>query len=146
MRPTVVVPRKDLRREVFRSSGPGGQSVNKTSSAVRWVHVPTGISAACRSERSQPTNSKIAYENLMEKLVAFAMVRRGARPRRGPATFGYWKRCYRLCGSPQDVQDVETETVAPDARSVLSGKIDPFIAAAMRKSLAERAAWVEEAE
>lgn len=140
----IVVPRKDLKRQVFRAGGPGGQAQNKTSSAVRWVHVPTGISAESRTDRSQHANSDIAYERLMDRLETFVLARRKIRPRRGPASFGFWKRSYKLCGPQQDVQDVELEVTVGSPRRVLDGGIGAFVDAALRKAALERSAWVEE--
>lgn len=144
MKPKVIVPRKDLRREVFRAGGPGGQHQNKTESAVRWVHIPTGIAAESRSDRSQHANSDIAHERLMEKLLAWWKVRQGVRPRREPATFGSWRRSYRLVGNVQLVEDVELERIEPNPRMVLDGGIDGFIGASMAKAASERANWISE--
>ncbi len=138
------VPRKDLKRQVFRAGGPGGQHQNKTESAVRWVHIPTGIAAESRSERSQHTNSGIALDRLMDRLAEFVTLRRGAPARKAPATFGADRRCYRLAGNGQGVHDYETEHKEPNARAVLAGKLDGLIEAQLRKELAERAAWVDE--
>lgn len=59
---------EDIRYEIFRSSGKGGQNVNKVSTAIRAIHIPTGISVICMDQRSQIQNKKIAYIRLMEKI------------------------------------------------------------------------------
>lgn len=140
------IPDKDLRRDVFRAGGPGGQAQNKISSAVRWVHLPSGVSAESRTDRSQHANSEIAYERLCERLILLVTLSRGVRPRRPPATFGTWKRSYRLAGNAQVCEDVTLELTLPRTTDVLAGGIDPFIDASLRKEWAERVLWTEGAE
>lgn len=136
------IPRKDLRRDVFRAGGPGGQAQNKISSAVRWVHLPTGVSAESRTERSQHDNSDIAYDRLCDRLLDLVALSKGERPRGEPATFGFWRRSYRLVGNAQCVEDATLEMTLPRTADVLAGGIDPFIDASLRRDLAERASWV----
>ena len=143
----LVIPRKHLRRQVFRAGGPGGQHQNKTDSAVRWTHLPSGVSAESRSDRSQHANSDIAYDRLCEKLLALYLLQRKARnskPRPDPASFGFWRRSYRLVGRDQQVEDVELEVVDTNTRRVLDGGIGPFIEANMRRIAMERACWADE--
>ncbi|WP_373153928.1 peptide chain release factor H [Clostridium sp. AUH-JLR23] len=59
---------QDIKYEVFRSSGKGGQNVNKVSTAIRAIHIPTGLSVVCMDQRNQPQNKKIAYLRLLEKI------------------------------------------------------------------------------
>lgn len=140
----LTIPRKDLRRQVFRAGGPGGQHQNKTDSAVRWVHVPSGVAAESRSDRSQHANSDIAYERLCEKLLALvSLKRKGSKPRPDPASFGYWMRSYRLVGKDQQVEDVDLEVTERNPRDVLAGGIDSFINARLARELSERAHWTE---
>lgn len=141
------IPRKHLRRQVFRAGGPGGQHQNKTDSAVRWTHLPSGVSAESRSDRSQHANSDLAYDRLCEKLLALYLLQRKARtakPRPDPASFGFWRRSYRLVGKDQQVEDVELEVVDTNTRRVLDGGITPFIEANLRRMVAEQAGWTEE--
>lgn len=140
------IPRKDLERQVFRAGGPGGQHQNKTDSAVRWVHTPSGVAAESRSDRSQHANSDIAYERLCEKLLALVTLKRkGAKVRPAPATFANWMRSYRLVGKDQGVEDIVLEVSEGNPRTVLAGGIDAFIRARMAKDLSERALWHAEA-
>jgi len=138
----IKIPRKDLRRDVFRAGGPGGQAQNKISSAVRWTHKPSGINAESRTDRSQHANSEIAYERLCERLLAAWLLRQGTRSRLPAATFGTWRRSYRLVGNTQVCEDVELEVTLPRSRDVLDGGIDPFIQAALIQSAKERDGWV----
>lgn len=133
-----AVPLKDedLRIDVYRSSGPGGQSVNTTDSAVRVVHLPSGITVACQSERSQHQNKENALKILRTRLYQKALEEKEAAERKlkgevQKAEWGRQIRSYFLYGKrliKDHRSDYETGNVEP----VLEGKLDDFIEAYLR--------------
>ena len=125
----------DLKVDTFRASGAGGQHVNKTESAIRITHVPTGIIVACQTDRSQHRNRATAmtmlkarlYEQELQKREAAAAVQENAKTEIG---WGHQIRSYVLAPY-QLVKDLRTgvETGNPDG--VLDGDLDEFMAAAL---------------
>jgi peptide chain release factor 2 len=122
---------KDLRIDVYRSSGPGGQSVNTTDSAVRITHIPTGIVVACQNERSQHQNRANAmsilkariYEQELQKREEAAQASQGQKTEIG---WGHQIRSYVL--QPyQMIKDLRTGTENTNAQGVLDGDIDAFL-------------------
>ncbi|HTV89885.1 MAG TPA: peptide chain release factor 2 [Stellaceae bacterium] len=136
---TVAINDKDLRIDTYRSSGAGGQHVNKTDSAVRITHLPTGVVVACQSERSQHQNRAHAFAMLRARLYELELEKREAATDAMNATktdigWGHQIRSYVL--QPyQMVKDLRTgiETGNPDA--VLDGDIDRFLAAALAQRI-----------
>lgn len=120
----------DLRVDIFRSSGPGGQSVNTTSSAVRITHLPTGISAQCQNEKSQHHNREAAMRVLRARLYNLELQKRDAERQANYAgkdaiAFGSQIRTYTL--QPYRlVKDHRTGTESGDVEGVLDGQIDQF--------------------
>ncbi|MDE7241765.1 peptide chain release factor 2 [Desulfovibrio sp.] len=120
----------DLRFDIFRSSGPGGQSVNTTSSAVRVTHLPTGISAQCQNEKSQHHNKESALRVLKARLYNMELQKRDAERQaqyagKDAIAFGSQIRTYTL--QPYRlVKDHRTGTEAGDVDAVLDGRIDQF--------------------
>ncbi|GHU91697.1 peptide chain release factor 2 [Deltaproteobacteria bacterium] len=120
----------DLRIDIFRSSGPGGQSVNTTSSAVRVTHLPTGISAQCQNEKSQHHNKETALRVLKARLYNLAVQKREAERQakyagKDAIAFGSQIRTYTL--QPYRlVKDHRTGCEAGDVDAVLDGQIDRF--------------------
>lgn len=120
----------DLRYDTFRSSGPGGQSVNTTSSAVRITHIPTGTSAQCQNEKSQHHNKESALRILRARLYDLELHKRDAERQANYAgkdaiAFGsqirtYTMQPYRL------VKDHRTNSEMGDVDAVLNGRIDQF--------------------
>ncbi|RJP21478.1 MAG: peptide chain release factor 1 [Deltaproteobacteria bacterium] len=121
----------DLRIDVFRSSGPGGQSVNTTDSAVRITHVPTGLVVQCQDEKSQLKNKSKAMKILRSRLYDAEMEKRNAERadlRRSQVGTGDRSERIRTYNFPQNrVTDHRIGLTVHQLSSVLSGAIDPFI-------------------
>jgi peptide chain release factor 2 len=137
----VEISPEDLRIDVYRSSGPGGQSVNTTDSAVRITHLPTGIVAACQNERSQLQNKAVAMRILKSRLAELERHRRdeemaSIRGERKAVDFGSQIRSYVLAPY-QMVKDHRTDEEVGDPQRVLDGDIDRFIEAELRRRAAE---------
>jgi len=131
----IEIPDDDIRVDVYRSSGPGGQGVNTTDSAVRITHLPTGIVVSCQNERSQLQNKATAMAVLQAKLLE----RRRHEERaeldalRGDAggSWGNQIRSYVL-HPYQMVKDLRTEVETGNTAAVLDGDIDQFVEAEIR--------------
>jgi peptide chain release factor 2 len=129
----VVIPDEDLRVDVFRSSGPGGQGVNTTDSAVRLTHLPTGIVVSCQNERSQLQNKATAMTLLKAKLAEREREEREAelaavRGEQREVTWGSQIRSYVL-HPYQMVKDHRTGVETGNTAAVLDGDLDDFITA-----------------
>jgi peptide chain release factor 2 len=133
----IEIDPKDLRIDVYRSTGPGGQSVNTTDSAVRITHLPTGITAACQNERSQLQNRAVAMRILKARL-AERMRREqqqkleALRGERRGIDFGSQIRSYVLAPY-RLVKDHRTNLEISDVERVLDGDIDELIEAELRR-------------
>ena len=127
----VVLNPQDLRIDTYRSTGAGGQHVNKTDSAIRITHLPTGIVVTCQNERSQMKNRETAMKVLKSRLFQRQQQEAAAhldtiRGQILPAEFGSQIRNYVL--QPYTlVKDVRTGVEVGNAQAVLDGEIDPFI-------------------
>ncbi len=137
--PEVVINDDDVRMDTYRASGAGGQHVNKTSSAVRLTHLPTGIVVTCQNERSQIQNRETAMKILRARLIerklrAEAEERARLKGEHSAAGFGNRIRSYVLHPYTQ-VTDHRTDTSVGDAQAVLDGEIDPFIDAYLHQQL-----------
>jgi peptide chain release factor 2 len=136
---------KDVREDVFRASGAGGQHVNKTSSAVRLTHLPTGMVVQCQNERSQHKNRAECHKLLAAKLYQLEQSKRDAElakmyGNKGEIAFGYQIRSYVLYPY-QLVRDERTELKSSHTDNVLDGEIQPFIDSYLRfRAAQERAA------
>ena len=131
----IDIPEDELRIDVYRSSGPGGQGVNTTDSAVRLTHIPTGIVVSCQNERSQLQNKASAMAVLQAKLLD---VKRQEEQAKMDAlkgdTGGSWGNQMRsyVLHPYQMVKDLRTEYETGNTTAVLDGEIDGFIEAAIR--------------
>jgi peptide chain release factor 2 len=137
----VEVLDKDLRVDTFRSSGAGGQHVNKTDSAVRLTHIPSGIVVSCQADRSQHRNRAMAMEMLKARLYEAELQRREAEAAKTEASktdigWGHQIRSYVL--QPyQMVKDLRTGVETSATGAVLDGDLDKFMAAALAARLGE---------
>jgi len=131
----IDIPEQDIRVDVFRSSGPGGQSVNTTDSAVRITHLPTGIVVSCQNEKSQLQNKAAALRVLQSRLLEKARADRAAELNTlkgdGGNSWGSQMRSYVL-HPYQMVKDLRTEHEVGNPDAVFDGDIDGFIDAGVR--------------
>jgi peptide chain release factor 2 len=143
----IVIEDKDLKVDVFRASGAGGQHVNRTESAVRMTHLPTGIQAQCQNERSQHKNRAAALKILKARLYDHEMKKRREEQAQregqkmdigwGSQIRSYVLQPYRL------VKDHRTGEQVGDADAVLDGAIDPFLEAWLKGKIAAPGAEAE---
>jgi len=128
----------DLRTDVYRSSGAGGQHVNKTESAVRITHVPSGIVVACQSERSQHKNRSTAMKMLKAKLYELEFNKRNAAAKvleesKSDVSWGNQIRSYVLDQSR--IKDLRTDVEVGNTTAVLDGDLDQFMEASLKQGL-----------
>jgi peptide chain release factor 2 len=133
---------QDVREDTYRASGKGGQHVNKTSSAVRLVHVPTGLTTQCQNERSQHKNRATARKMLMARLYQVEQAKRDSElakvyGEKGHIGWGNAIRSYFLYPE-QRVKDVRTGVTTSNTQGVLDGNIQEFIDAELRHRAAAR--------
>lgn len=131
----LVVPDSDIRVDVFRSSGPGGQSVNTTDSAVRITHLPTGIVVSCQNEKSQLQNKLEALRVLQSRLLDLRRQEEEAKKKQlagdVKASWGEQMRSYVLAPY-QMVKDLRTEHEENNPDDVFAGKLAGFISAGIK--------------
>lgn len=134
----IEIPEKDLKFDFFRSSGPGGQNVNKVETAVRIVHVPTGVSASSQAERSQAQNRERALKLLKTKLVRLmekhqaeelSDLKTKAKPEWGSQIRSYVLHPYKM------VKDHRTGVETSDVEGVLDGGLEEFIESSLQLDL-----------
>ena len=146
----IEINEADCRIDTYRSSGAGGQHVNKTESAVRITHLPTGIVVACQSERSQHKNRATAWNMLRARLYERELEKQEAKANADAASktdigWGHQIRSYVL--QPyQMVKDLRTGHVSGTPSEVLDGDLDPFMEASLAHRLSGRTVVVEDVE
>jgi peptide chain release factor 2 len=128
----------DLETDVYRASGAGGQHVNKTESAVRIRHMPSGIVVACQNERSQHKNRSTAMKMLKAKLYELEVNKRNAAAKvledsKSDVSWGHQIRSYVLDQSR--IKDLRTDVEVGNTTAVLDGDLDPFLEASLKAGL-----------
>jgi peptide chain release factor 2 len=146
----IEIKPEDLRVDTFRASGAGGQHVNRTESAIRLTHLPTGIVVSCQAERSQHKNRATAMKMLRGRLFEKQRQEREAEFAKNYSSgqlaigFGSQVRTYTLQPYTM-VKDERTDHKVSDAQGVLDGELDSFIEAYLMKAAAEREQQEEQA-
>ena len=135
----IEIKEQDLRIDVYRSTGAGGQGVNTTDSAVRITHIPTGIVVTCQNERSQLKNKELALKVLKSKLIALEEEKKRKEKEKELGTqsdinFGSQIRSYIMCPYTL-VKDHRTDYEKVDVNKVLDGYIDEFIEEYLKKGI-----------
>ena len=128
----------DVRTDTFRASGAGGQHINKTDSAVRLTHLPTGIVVQCQDGRSQHGNRDVAWKRLRSRLFDFEMRKRMEEQQKLEDTktdvgWGHQIRSYVLDQSR--IKDLRTNLEISNTQKVLDGDLDPFIEASLKQGV-----------
>ena len=128
----------DLKVDTYRASGAGGQHVNRTESAIRITHVPTGIVVACQADRSQHKNRATAMSQLRAKLYERELNARRAQAQaaedaKSDISWGHQIRSYVLDQSR--IKDLRTDVETGNTQAVLDGDLDPFIEASLKSGL-----------
>ena len=137
----IDIPEKEVRIDVYRASGAGGQHVNKTESAVRITHIPTGIAVQCQNDRSQHKNRAQAWAMLRARLYEAEMRKReeqaaAANAAKSDIGWGHQIRSYVL--QPyQLVKDLRTGVESHSPQDVLDGNLDEFMAASLAQRVGE---------
>jgi len=134
----ITINPADLKTDVYRSSGAGGQHVNKTESAVRITHMPTGLVAACQAERSQHKNRDKAMKMLKAKLYELEVNKRNAAAKvleetKSDVSWGNQIRSYVLDQSR--IKDLRTGVEVGNTTAVLDGDLDQFMEASLKQGL-----------
>ena len=131
----IEINESDCRVDTYRASGAGGQHINKTDSAVRITHIPTGIVVACQNERSQHKNRAAAWDMLRSRLYELELQKReeaAAAQEAGKTDIGWGHQIRSYVLQPyQMVKDLRTGVESPDPAKVLDGDLDAFMAAAL---------------
>ena len=137
----IELDESEISESFTRSSGPGGQHINKTDSAIRITHIPTGVVVQCQNDRSQHRNRASAYDMLRARLYEIELSKReesiqAEHDSKTDIGWGHQIRSYVL--QPyQLVKDLRTEIETSDTQSVLDGNLDLFLSAALAAKVGE---------
>jgi peptide chain release factor 2 len=134
----ITINPADLKTDVYRSSGAGGQHVNKTESAVRITHVPSGIVVACQTGRSQHQNRDTAMKMLAAKLYELEIQKRNAEKDAVEATksdIGWGSQIRNYVLDQSRIKDLRTGIERSDTQKVLDGDLDEFVEASLKSGL-----------
>ena len=128
----------EVRADTYRASGAGGQHINKTDSAVRLTHIPTGIVVQCQDGRSQHSNRDVAWQRLRSRLYDFEMRKRMEEQQKLEDTktdvgWGHQIRSYVLDNSR--IKDLRTNVEVSATQKVLDGDLDVFIEASLKQGV-----------
>ncbi|MCI0667063.1 MAG: peptide chain release factor 2 [Methylococcaceae bacterium] len=128
----------DLRIDVYRASGAGGQHVNRTESAVRITHLPSNIVVQCQSDRSQHKNKATAMKQLKAKLYEMEMLKRNAEQQKleqSKSDIGWGSQIRSYVLDQSRIKDLRTGVETGNTQAVLDGNLDPFIEASLKQGL-----------
>ena len=128
----------DLRIDTYRASGAGGQHVNRTDSAVRITHLPTGIVVQCQNDRSQHKNKAQAMKQLKAKLYELEMLKRNEQQQAledSKADIGWGSQIRSYVLDQSRIKDLRTGVETGNTQAVLDGELDPFIEASLKSGL-----------
>jgi len=128
----------DLKVDTYRASGAGGQHVNRTESAIRITHVPSGIIVACQSDRSQHKNRSTAMKMLKARMYEMEMLKRNAEKQKledSKADIGWGSQIRSYVLDQSRIKDLRTEVEVGNTKAVLDGDIDKFIEASLKSGL-----------
>ena len=134
----VAISPADLRVDTYRASGAGGQHVNKTDSAVRLTHLPSGIVVQCQSDRSQHRNRERAMKQLRAKLYEMELLKLNADRQAmedSKADIGWGSQIRSYVLDQSRIKDLRTGVESSDTQSVLDGNLDKFIEASLKSGL-----------
>lgn len=131
----IEIKNSDLRIDVYRSSGAGGQHVNRTESAVRITHIPTGVTTQCQNNRSQHKNKEIALKQIKSKLYQLELKRKNKNKKnieknKSNIAWGNQIRSYILDDSR--IKDLRTKVETRNIQNVLNGELDQFIESSLK--------------
>ena len=129
---------EDLKVDTFRASGAGGQHVNRTESAIRITHVPSGIIVACQSDRSQHKNRSTAMKMLKARMYEMEMLKRNAEKQKledSKADIGWGSQIRSYVLDQSRIKDLRTNVEVANTQAVLDGDLDKFIEASLKSGL-----------
>lgn len=134
----IEINKADIREDTYRASGAGGQHVNKTDSAVRLTHLPSGVVVQCQSERSQHANRDRAWKMLRARIYEQEMLKRNAEKQAledSKADIGWGSQIRSYVLDDQRIKDLRTSVQTSNCQAVLDGDLDQFIEASLKAGL-----------